>query len=111
MDLESGDGLTARVYRQLARVIDPELGMDIVKLGLIYGVDIQTDRVLVTMTMTTRGCPLEGALVEGVRRAVNELPDIRSVQVKVTWEPPWDPGMIRGDTIRTSTDNIGEEDR
>ncbi len=83
------------VYHQLRRVMDPELGMSIVKLGLVYDIDVQQGAAVVTMTLTTPGCPLEDAITQGVERVVGELPWVERVDVKLVWHPPWHPGMIR----------------
>lgn len=85
----------ADVRRQLERVIDPELGMSVVRLGLIYDVRIDEDAVEVDMTLTSRGCPLERAITAGVHRVVSELPWVRAVVVRVVWDPPWNPEMIQ----------------
>jgi len=89
------DALYNAVYRQLTRVIDPEVGLSIIKLGLVYDLRIADGAVEVVMTLTTRGCPLQAAITEGVRKVVAELPWVRSVKVSLVWEPAWHPGMIR----------------
>jgi len=83
------------VYRQLVKVIDPEVGASIAKLGLIYDILLEGDDVTVVMTLTTQGCPMERALTAGVERVVRELSWVGAVTVRLVWEPPWDPGMIR----------------
>jgi metal-sulfur cluster biosynthetic enzyme len=83
------------VYRQLMRVMDPEVGLSIVKMGLVYGLDVAGDVVTVTMTLTTPGCPLGRAMADGVRAVVRELAWVREVVVDVVWEPAWSPEMIR----------------
>ncbi len=93
-DVSTGE-LETQVYRQLERVVDPEVGMDIVKLGLVYDVAITTGDVAVTMTLTTPGCPLGQAMTQGAQRAVQELPWVQSVDVRLVWDPPWNPAMIR----------------
>lgn len=77
----------------LAGVIDPELGIDIVELGLVYAVELDERVVSVTMTLTTPGCPLHDVIVQGVERALAR-PDGPRVDVEVVWDPPWDPGRI-----------------
>lgn len=91
-DLEA---LQDAVYQQLKRVIDPELGMSIIKLGLVYDIGVQDGDVVVTMTLTTPGCPLGDAITRGVESVVRELPWVRSVRVAIVWDPPWSPAMIR----------------
>lgn len=91
-------GLEARqdeVYQQLKRVIDPELGVSIIKLGLVYDLAIADGAVTVTMTLTTRGCPLGDAITHGVEAVLYELPWVDDVDVRIVWDPPWNPKMIR----------------
>jgi metal-sulfur cluster biosynthetic enzyme len=76
-------------------VYDPELGINVVDLGLIYGVSIEGDSVTVTMTLTTPGCPLHDVLSDAVETAVrSHVPSIKWVSVELVWEPPWSPDMI-----------------
>lgn len=82
-------------YHQLQRVIDPEIGLSIVELGLVYHLDIRGGDVTVTMTLTTEGCPLGDAMVAGVRDVMGELPWVDSVDVHLVWDPPWHPGMMK----------------
>jgi metal-sulfur cluster biosynthetic enzyme len=81
------------MVRSLLRtVIDPELGVNIVDLGLVY--DIATDdegRVAIKMTLTTPGCPLGGFLDDQIRACLTALPQVRDVRVELVWEPPWEP--------------------
>lgn len=83
------------VRRRLALVLDPEVGLDIVTMGLVYGLAVDGDAVAVTMTLTTRGCPLGDAITDGVRAVVAQLPWVRVVDVHVVWEPAWSPAMIQ----------------
>ena len=83
------------VYQRLKRVIDPEIGLSIVKLGLVYDLAVQDGTVTVTMTLTTPGCPMGGPITDGVRSVVAELPWVKDVVVNVVWEPAWSPAMIR----------------
>ncbi|MCC6377754.1 MAG: metal-sulfur cluster assembly factor [Burkholderiales bacterium] len=83
------------VLAAISTVIDPEAGMNIVDLGLIYGVEVDADRVAVTMTMTTPTCPVSDYLAEGVRNAVTDrFPSIQSVDVELTFDPPWTPDKM-----------------
>ncbi|MDD9147294.1 MULTISPECIES: metal-sulfur cluster assembly factor [unclassified Sporolactobacillus] len=84
------DELKDRVLEALEDVIDPELGVDIVNLGLVYGVDIDDDNnVLVTMTLTFMGCPLSASLSYDVKRTLAEIEGIKEVEVNFVWDPPW----------------------
>lgn len=82
------------VMLALGDVLDPELGMSIVDLGLVYDVRIDGGHVGVTMTLTTQGCPLHDAMTEWVRRAVGRVPGVEEVAVAITFEPPWSPDRI-----------------
>lgn len=79
------------VMEALRTVFDPELGINVVDLGLIYGVEIEGDKVSVKMTLTTRGCPLHDSIARGVRSAVKALPGVGDATVDLVWEPAWTP--------------------
>jgi metal-sulfur cluster biosynthetic enzyme len=83
-----------RVTQALRDVFDPELGMSIVDLGLIYDVQIDGGRVRITMTLTTQGCPLHDSMSEWVRQAVGKIPGVEEVAVTITFEPPWSPDRM-----------------
>ena len=83
-----------RIYTALRQIIDPELGINIVDLGLIYDVQIQGGEVAIRMTLTTRGCPLHGSIVQAVERAIRELAGVTAATAEVVWEPRWNPDMI-----------------
>ncbi len=80
-----------QVMDALREVYDPELGLNIVDLGLVYGVDIADNQVNVTMTLTTPGCPLHNTMARGAEMAVRRLPGVESATVRVVWDPPWTP--------------------
>lgn len=82
------------VLAALKQVIDPELGISIVDLGLVYEVQVLDDDVLITMTMTTPACPLGSHLVDEVTFAVEQLTRATSVDVQLVWQPAWDPMMM-----------------
>ncbi|MGE5483107.1 MAG: metal-sulfur cluster assembly factor [Bacteroidota bacterium] len=83
------------VMEALKEVLDPELRLSIVDLGLIYDVDITDDgNVTVTMTLTTPGCPLNEYLPAQVDEAVSRLDGVRHVDVNLVWDPPWNPDMM-----------------
>jgi metal-sulfur cluster biosynthetic enzyme len=83
------------VWEALGTVIDPEIGLDIVTLGLVYGVRLSGSSVCVTFTLTTRGCPMQGIITEGIESAVATVPGVREIVPDLVWEPQWDPSMIR----------------
>lgn len=90
----------SRVWEALGMVIDPEIGLDVVTLGLVYEVsteDEEPGRVRITHTLTTPGCPLESHIRDGIRRAVEAVPGVERAESRLVWEPRWHPGMIRDD--------------
>jgi metal-sulfur cluster biosynthetic enzyme len=80
----------------LRDVDDPEAGMNIVDLGLVYEVRVGDDRIEVDMTMTTPACPVTEMLVEHARAAVEAIAPGATVQVNLVWEPIWNPSMMSG---------------
>ena len=89
-------GPTPEAVREaLANVIDPEVGIDIVSLGLVYGVEVDGGVVTVTFTLTTPGCPLRTVMVQGVSATVYALPGVEHVNANLVWEPRWHPGLIQ----------------
>ena len=76
------------VYDKLKTVMDPELHIDIVSLGLIYKISVKNNRIKVTMTLTTPGCPLAPEIDRLVRNAVKPLGKLE-VEIKLVWEPAW----------------------
>lgn len=74
----------------LENVIDPELGIDIVNLGLVYDVDLdEAGLATVTMTLTSMGCPLGPVIVDQVKTALSELPEVKDTTVNIVWTPAW----------------------
>jgi metal-sulfur cluster biosynthetic enzyme len=90
--VEANDVLAEQVREALRLVIDPELGYNIVDLGLIYFVGVQDGGVAnIVMTTTTKGCPATNYLKEGTRDGAWSVPGIEFVDVALTYEPPWTP--------------------
>lgn len=84
------------VLQQLKTVIDPELNINIVDLGLIYDVIIDQKKgdVTITMTLTTPGCPLSMVFDEWVPEAVKKIPGVKNVTINLVWEPAWNPDKM-----------------
>jgi metal-sulfur cluster biosynthetic enzyme len=79
------------VLETIRSVIDPELGISIVELGLVYSVEVKENEVHVRMTLTSPACPLGGVIQAQVDRAVRTLPFVKDVNVALVWSPRWDP--------------------
>lgn len=84
----------ATVADLLYQVIDPEIGVNIVDLGLIFGIAVADGRVAITMTLTTPGCPLAGYIEDCIHRALWGLPGVDHISVDVVWDPPWGPELM-----------------
>jgi metal-sulfur cluster biosynthetic enzyme len=94
-------GPEERARLALSHVIDPEVGVNIVDLGLVYSVEIGDTGVRVVMTMTTAACPLGAYLREQARRLVATfLPEAGPVTVDLVWDPPWNPSMMSDEARR-----------
>ncbi len=79
-----------QVRNSLTKCMDPEVPLNIVEMGLIYGIDItESNDVHIKMTMTTQGCPLHQTLVQDVTRYTKKVPGVNNVQVDIVWDPPW----------------------
>lgn len=78
----------------LATIKDPELGLDLVSLGLIYETRMEGASAHVRLTLTTPGCPLAGTIIEDVRAALRFLPGVHDVSVDLTFDPPWTPDRM-----------------
>jgi metal-sulfur cluster biosynthetic enzyme len=85
------------VVEALRQVEDPELGMDIVDLGLLYEVEIDGPKVKVTHTLTSMGCPVGPMIQEDIDRVTRELPGVEAVDVELTFDPPWTPDKMSDD--------------
>lgn len=84
-----------QVVDVLRQVVDPELGINIVDLGLVYSMEVAEGSIRVVMTMTTPACPMNVYLSEAVEAALRaRCPQAHSVRVDVVWDPPWDPHMM-----------------
>ena len=87
----------ADVMDALSNVIDPELGLDFVELGLIYGVEVADGHVHVTYTLTTPGCPIGPMVDEQIEEFVGEVEGVKSVDSEMTFTPPWSPERMSED--------------
>ncbi len=85
------------VEAALSNVIDPELGLDFVELGLIYGIEVEEDKVHVTFTLTSPGCPIGPQVSEQIEEFVGELDGVQAVESSMVFTPPWTPERMSED--------------
>ena len=82
------------IFEVLKGVIDPEIGLNIVDLGLVYAVEITGNEISVTMTLTTPGCPMHNSITTWVEKVITQLDKEASVRVNLVWEPRWTPDLM-----------------
>ncbi|TFW71634.1 hydroxylase [Methylotenera oryzisoli] len=84
-----------RIYTALQSVIDPEIGENLIDLGLIYGIRIQNNIAKVTFSMTSHACPMSEIVIESIHDSVSKtLTDHIELELDLVWEPPWEPAMM-----------------
>lgn len=83
-----------QIVQALGGVLDPELGMSVVELGLIYDIEIVNGAVTITMTLTAPGCPVHDIMPGWIRQALMAVPGVETVNVRITFDPPWTPERI-----------------
>jgi metal-sulfur cluster biosynthetic enzyme len=86
-----------QVFDALRAVEDPELGMDIVELGLVYDVEVEGPKVKVIHTLTSMGCPVGPMIQENINEIARAMPEVEDVEVELTWDPPWSPEKMSDD--------------
>ena len=95
MDDEEKAALAQEIRDALRMIIDPEIGRNIVDLGLVYDIAVEEGGIArVTMTTTTRGCPASGYLKDAALNCVWSVPGVEYAEVHMTYEPPWTPEMM-----------------
>jgi metal-sulfur cluster biosynthetic enzyme len=95
--MATGTATEEDVYEALEEVIDPELGLDFVSLGLVYDVVVEDDQAHITFTLTTPACPIGPQVSEQMREFVGQLQGISKVHPKMIFDPPWSPEMMSED--------------
>lgn len=93
-EAQPAQDLEAACYEALGRVVDPELGLDAVSLGLIYRLVVEGTHVVADMTMTSVGCPVAEQLLMQAQNELLKVPGVESAHVNLVWSPPWSPEMM-----------------
>ena len=90
-----------QVQEKLREVFDPEIGINIVDLGLVYDIIIAAENhITINMTLTSPGCPIAPILMAQAEEAVKKIPELKQVSVNLVWEPPWNPETMASDTAK-----------
>lgn len=86
----SAEEIKEYLYGVLENVIDPELGVDIVNLGLVYNAELSDEGLAkITMTLTSMGCPMAPQIIANIKQELRELPEVKDIEVEIVWSPPW----------------------
>lgn len=88
------------IREALKTVEDPEIGLSIVDLGLVYDTEVTDHKIKVTMTLTTPFCPVGPLIMSQVESVLSSLPEVENVDVDVTFSPPWDPRTMASDEVK-----------
>ena len=88
---------TEEYWSMLNNIFDPEIGIGLVDLGLIYNVEIKKDKAIITMTLTSMGCPFGASIVEQIKDEIGNMPKIKKVDVNIVWDPIWTVDRINPD--------------
>jgi metal-sulfur cluster biosynthetic enzyme len=95
MNTTEKEATRTQIYEALHEVYDPELGVNVMDLGLVYGVDLdENGYVTITMTLTTPGCPMHESISEGVGAAQQHIPALTGGEIQLVWEPAWEPSRM-----------------
>lgn len=90
-----------KIMHILKDVIDPEIGLNIVDLGLVYGINETQTEITVTMTLTTPGCPMHSSITQWVETAVKQYAPFKTINVNLVWEPKWTPQKMSPEAKRS----------
>ncbi len=95
------EDIHSQIIDSLRDVYDPELGVNVIDLGLVYNIDVNEDgHVIISMTLTTPGCPMHESIGEGVGRALQDIPGVTSGEIRLVWDLPWDPSRMTAEGRR-----------
>jgi metal-sulfur cluster biosynthetic enzyme len=93
-DEKTAEDLEKACYEALGTVVDPELGVDVVSLGLVYHLVLEEGQATIEMTMTSPGCPVADQLLFQAQNEVLKVPGVQRAKVNLVWSPPWTPEMM-----------------
>lgn len=88
------------ILEVLKGVIDPEIGLNIVDLGLVYNVEINENEIIITMTLTTPGCPMHNSITAWAEKVVTQFEPEAKVKINLVWEPRWTPALMTAEAKR-----------
>ncbi|OQA03691.1 MAG: hypothetical protein BWY68_00674 [bacterium ADurb.Bin400] len=94
IEIDHSNPIALQVLQALKSVLDPELAISIVDLGLIYKIDIHNNKAVIIMTLTTMGCPLFSVMQQDIRQAALSVPEIQEAEIQLTFSPPWSPDKM-----------------
>ncbi|AJF60546.1 MAG: aromatic ring hydroxylating enzyme [archaeon GW2011_AR10] len=97
--------LEEKIREKLKGIIDPELGLNIVDLGLIYELKVDNGKALIRMSLTTPACPYGPKILSDAKKAVENVPGVKEARVEITFNPPWNPSMA-SDEVKAMFENI-----
>ena len=84
-----------QIRETLKQILDPEIGVNIVDLGLVYAIEIKPEEVYIQLTMTSPACPLHGVITRNMDQVLRRtFPDLGPMTIELVWEPPWSPEMM-----------------
>ena len=86
--------LREKIISEIKKIYDPEIPVNIYELGLIYDISVKGNDVSVKMTLTTPNCPVAESLPNEVKNSIKEIKEVKDVDLKLVWEPPWDKSMM-----------------
>ena len=101
-----GDGTIVtkeEVIEVLKTCYDPEIPINIIDLGLVYGVEVEGDLVHIKMTLTMPGCPMGELIIENVKRKVEAIEGVKEAKIELVWDPPWTPERISEEAMKRIT--------
>jgi FeS assembly SUF system protein len=92
------------IIEVLKTCYDPEIPINIIDLGLVYGVEVEGDRVHIKMTLTMPGCPMGELIIENVKRKVEAIEGVKEAKIELVWDPPWTPDRISEEAMKRITE-------